>query len=71
VAKGDELSAGFLILIIGPIIKIKNRRINETLPNDVDHGTSSSNLRIKTNTRENIPTIVCCIGVFLISIILY
>jgi len=59
VVRGDKLFAGFLSLITGPMIRIKNRRINETLPSVVDQGTLSNNLETKINAKENIPTIVC------------
>jgi hypothetical protein len=68
--KGDELCVGFFNLIIGPIIKIKNNKINEILANDTVHEIFSKNLKIETKPKEKIPTIKCCLKVFLASIIL-
>lgn len=68
VIKGDELFAGFFSLITGPMIRTKNKRIYEVLPNDVDQGISSKKWKIETKAKEIVPTIKCCIGWFLESI---
>jgi len=69
IVKRDEPSTGFFNFIIGPMIRIKNRRMNDTLANDVDQEILSKNLKIEIKAREKIHTIMCCIGVFLASII--
>ncbi|MFH1840238.1 MAG: hypothetical protein ABH849_03755 [Nanoarchaeota archaeon] len=50
------------------MIKIKNKRMNDTLAKEVDQAILSKNLKIETKAKEKIPTIMCCIGVFLASI---
>ena len=65
--KYDEFCLDCFNFINGPMIKTRNNKINETLANDTDHEVLSENLKIEAKPNEKIPTIKCCLKVFLAS----
>ncbi len=70
VFRGEETLAGFFNFITGPMTKVINRRKKATRLKVVDQRVSRTMLKKNASPSENIPTIMCCFGVFLMSIVL-
>jgi len=58
---GEKGAVDFFNLITGPINKIKNKRIKETLAKATVKEFPSKNFKIATKPKEKIPTMKCCL----------